>query len=72
MQEKNSPPVSNAGGDQSITLPASAIFFNGSASTDDLGVTKYKWTREDASLSAGQIVGSTDEEPVMIVSFYNF
>lgn len=69
VQEKNSPPIANAGGDQSITLPVSAIYFNGSLSSDDLGVVKYKWTREDASLAAGQIVADTDSQPVMIVSF---
>lgn len=68
VQEKNSPPVANAGGDQSITLPVSAIYFNGSSSSDDLSVVKYQWTREDASLAAGQIVGNTDNSPVMIVS----
>lgn len=71
VQEKNSPPIANAGGDQSITLPVSAIYFNGSLSSDDLGVVKYKWTREDASLAAGQIVADTDNQPVMIVSFMN-
>lgn len=68
VQEKNSPPVANAGGDQSITLPISAIYFNGSLSSDDLEVVKYQWTREDASLAAGKIVGNTDNTPVMIVS----
>lgn len=68
VQEKNSPPVANAGGDQSITLPVSAIYFNGSSSSDDLGVSKYQWTREDASLAAGEIVGKSDNSPVMIVS----
>lgn len=68
VQEKNSPPIANAGGDQSITLPVSAIFFNGNMSSDDLGVVKYKWTREDASLAAGQIVADTDNQSLMIVS----
>lgn len=68
VQEKNSPPVANAGGDQSITLPVSAIYFNGSLSSDDLGIVKYQWTREDASLAAGQIVGTTDSAPVMILT----
>lgn len=68
VQEKNSPPTANAGGDQSITLPVSAIFFNGNLSSDDLGIVKYKWTREDASLAAGKIVADTDNQPQMIVS----
>ncbi|XP_075153947.1 dyslexia-associated protein KIAA0319-like protein [Haematobia irritans] len=68
VQEKNSPPVANAGGDQSITLPVSAIYFNGTSSSDDLSIAKYQWTREDASLAAGQIVGNTDSSPVMILT----
>ncbi|KAI8125977.1 hypothetical protein FF38_10153 [Lucilia cuprina] len=68
VQEKNSPPIANAGGDQSITLPVTAIYFNGNLSSDDLGVVKYKWTREDASLAAGQIVADTDNQPVMILT----
>lgn len=68
VQEKNSPPIANAGGDQSITLPVTAIYFNGNLSSDDLGVVKYKWTREDASLAAGQVVADTDNQAQMIVS----
>lgn len=45
-----------------------AIYLNGSESSDDLAVVKYVWTREDTSLAAGTIVGDTDKEAVMIVS----
>uniref|UniRef100_A0A1A9WUV5 MANSC domain-containing protein n=1 Tax=Glossina brevipalpis TaxID=37001 RepID=A0A1A9WUV5_9MUSC len=68
VQEKNSPPVANAGGDQSVTLPLSAIYLNGSSSYDDLDIVKYQWTREDSSLAAGQIVGNSNKESVMILT----
>ncbi|XP_030385510.1 dyslexia-associated protein KIAA0319 [Scaptodrosophila lebanonensis] len=68
VQERNAAPVANAGGDHSITLPASAIYLNGSQSWDDLAVVKYVWTREDNSLAAGVIVGDTDKQPVMILT----
>lgn len=65
--EKNSPPVAHAGGDQSVTLPQNAIYLNGSQSTDDLGIAKYEWTRDDTSLAIGSIIGQTDHEPILIV-----
>lgn len=68
VQERNAPPIANAGGDRSITLPATAIYFNGSKSWDDLAVVKYSWTREDNSLAAGVIVADTDKQPVMILT----
>ncbi|KAH8303932.1 hypothetical protein KR059_003862 [Drosophila kikkawai] len=68
VQERNAPPVANAGGDHSITLPATAIYFNGSKSWDDLAVVKYIWTREDNSLAAGVVVADTDKQPVMILT----
>ena len=66
--EKNSPPKANAGGDQTLTLPLSAIYLNGSKSSDDLGIVKYLWTRDDSSLAYGNIVGLSDHEAVLIVS----
>lgn len=66
--EKNTPPVANAGGDQSITLPVSAIYLNGTKSSDDLGIVRYTWTRDGSSLAVGNIVGNTSSEAVLIVS----
>lgn len=43
---------------------------NGSQSNDDLGIVKYEWQRDGASLAIGSIVGNTDHEPVLIVSFF--
>ena len=45
---------------------------NGSQSNDDLGIVKYEWQRDGASLAIGSIVGNTDHEPVLIVSILEF
>lgn len=66
--EKNTPPVANAGGDQSIILPVSAIYLNGTKSSDDLGIVRYTWTRDGSSLAVGNIVGNTSAEAVLVVS----
>lgn len=63
--------MAHAGGDQSITLPVKSIYMNGSTSNDDLGIEKYEWTRDSSSLAVGTIVGNSDHEPVLIVSFSN-
>lgn len=67
VQERNNAPTANAGGDQILTMPISVIYLNGSASSDDLGIVSYRWSREDDSLAAGQILDKTDTAPVMIV-----
>lgn len=41
---------------------------NGSKSSDDLGIAKYEWVRDGASLAIGSILGNTDHEAVLIVS----
>ncbi len=42
----NTPPVANAGTDQSITLPTSTISLNGTGSTDADGtINSYAWTK---------------------------
>ncbi|XP_053957907.1 dyslexia-associated protein KIAA0319-like protein [Anastrepha ludens] len=68
VQEKNAPPVANAGGDQSVTLPLSALYLNGTSSSDDLAVERYVWTREESSLAAGLVLGASDKQPVMILT----
>lgn len=60
--------MANAGGDQTVILPVSAVYLNGSNSWDDLAVTKYLWTRDDESLAAGTVIGDSDKQPVLIVS----
>lgn len=41
----NALPVSNAGPDQVITLPANSVTLNGSGSTDDHAIVGYQWTK---------------------------
>ena len=42
----NRPPVANAGGDQTITLPTNTVNLDGSASTDpENNITGYVWTK---------------------------
>lgn len=61
--------MAHAGGDQAVTLPTNTIYMNGSTSTDDLGIVKYEWSRDGSSLAIGTIVGNSDHEPVLIVSW---
>lgn len=68
VQERNTPPIANAGGDQSVTLPVSVIVLNGSKSSDDLGIANYNWSRESGSLAVGNVVGNSDHESVLMVS----
>lgn len=68
--EKNTAPVARAGGDQTITLPTNSIYMNGSGSSDDLEIVKFEWKRDDSSLAIGTIVGNTDHERVLIVSYF--
>jgi predicted esterase len=41
----NQAPVVNAGSDQTITLPASSVTLNGSATDADGSISKYAWTK---------------------------
>ena len=41
----NTPPIANAGPNQTITLPTSSVTLNGSGSTDNVGITAYLWTQ---------------------------
>ncbi|GAB6023868.1 hypothetical protein CHUAL_008606 [Chamberlinius hualienensis] len=65
---KNDPPKANAGGDQSIELPCNLVILNGSASTDDNGITKYEWTRDSASLAVGEILHGTDHTSLLMLT----
>ncbi|HEX7846814.1 MAG TPA: PKD domain-containing protein, partial [Chitinophagaceae bacterium] len=50
--QPNSPPVANAGADQTITLPANTVNLNGSASSDpDNNISTYSWTKVSGPLS---------------------
>ena len=41
----NQPPTANAGPDQSISMPASSVTLDGSASSDTEGAVAYNWTK---------------------------
>lgn len=66
--EKNTPPVANAGGDQTVTMPVNTMYLNGSKSTDDLAVTSYAWKRDGSSVAIGTVIGDSDKQPVLVVS----
>ena len=38
------PPIANAGRDYEIQLPANSVTLDGSKSTDDIGITSYRWS----------------------------
>ena len=69
--------MANAGGDLDVTLPVSVIQINGSKSSDDLRIARWKWTRDPKSLAAGTMVGTSDQASVLeligaVPGQYNF
>ncbi|XP_068202619.1 dyslexia-associated protein KIAA0319-like protein isoform X2 [Palaemon carinicauda] len=66
IQDKNVSPKANAGGDFSVTLPVSVIAVDGSQSSDDVSVTKWKWERDSTSLAAGMVINASDSSPVLM------
>lgn len=46
----------------------SALFINGSQSSDDLKIGQWEWTRESSSLAIGTIVEGTDKSPILMVT----
>ena len=67
-QNKNAPPKANAGGDQVVIAPISALIINGSQSTDDLRISEWIWTRDSSSLAIGTIIQDTDKSSVLMVT----
>ncbi|XP_014214907.1 dyslexia-associated protein KIAA0319-like protein [Copidosoma floridanum] len=67
-QNKNAPPVANAGGDFTIFMPFNALFINGSKSTDDLKIKEWQWSRDPMSLAIGNIIERTEKSPILMVS----
>ncbi|XP_034182406.2 dyslexia-associated protein KIAA0319 isoform X2 [Osmia lignaria lignaria] len=67
-QNKNAPPKANAGGDQVVIAPISALIINGSQSTDDLRISEWIWTRDPSSLAIGTIIQDTDKSSVLMVT----
>ncbi|XP_008555762.1 dyslexia-associated protein KIAA0319-like protein [Microplitis demolitor] len=67
-QYKNAPPKANAGGDQVVIAPVSALIINGSQSTDDLKITQWLWTRDPTSLAIGKLIDGTNHSPILMVT----
>ncbi|XP_076756183.1 dyslexia-associated protein KIAA0319 [Xylocopa sonorina] len=67
-QNKNAPPKANAGGDQVVVAPISALIINGSKSTDDLRISEWTWTRDSSSLAIGTIIQNTDKSPILMLT----
>ncbi|XP_063227382.1 dyslexia-associated protein KIAA0319-like protein isoform X2 [Bacillus rossius redtenbacheri] len=67
-QNQNARPKADAGGDQTISLPVSVVLLNGSRSSDDLGIVKWEWTREGASLAMGTVLGVSRSSPVLMLT----
>ena len=57
----NKPPVANAGGDKTITLPQRLVTIDGSKSSDDKGIVQYSWARDHLSQAAGVSVVITHD-----------
>ena len=66
----NLPPIANAGGNKTITLPANSVVLNGSGTDSDGSIANYSWTKisggaatminaNTASLTASGLVAGT-------------
>lgn len=66
-QNSNQKPKSNAGGNFEVELPRNVIYINGSKSTDDWSVERWKWTRDDTSLALGDFAEASDNTPVLML-----
>ncbi|KAG1671737.1 Dyslexia-associated protein KIAA0319-like protein [Nymphon striatum] len=64
-QLKNNPPKANGGGGKTVVMPVKVVYLNGSLSSDDRGITSYKWTRDPSSLTAGEIIENSDSKPIL-------
>lgn len=66
-QNSNQKPKANAGGNFEIELPRSAIYVNGSKSSDDWSIEQWKWVRDDSSLAMGSFAEGSDSSPVLVL-----
>lgn len=67
--DENAAPKANAGDDRTVVLPVSMLILNGSASSDDLGITKWEWKLDGTSRALGRILGDSDTTPILMVGF---
>ncbi|CAH1773919.1 unnamed protein product [Owenia fusiformis] len=61
----NKPPVAVAGSDQRVSMSQKLVAIDGRASNDDKGIVSYKWTRDDNSLAAGDVLNNSDSQAVL-------
>ncbi|XP_075409897.1 dyslexia-associated protein KIAA0319-like protein homolog isoform X1 [Tenrec ecaudatus] len=67
-EEMNKPPVAKITGSVMITLPTSTAELDGTRSSDDKGIISYRWTREDGSPAAGEVLNRSDHHPILLLS----
>lgn len=53
---------------RTVALPLPLLIINGSLSYDDVKIVGYKWVRNMMSPAAGDVVGSTGLEPVLLLT----
>lgn len=54
-QDKNADPVAKAGSEFTVEMPINFVALDGSKSSDDLGIVRWQWSRQDGSLAAGRV-----------------
>lgn len=64
-QVQNEPPIARAGGDLTVQLPQMLVTLDGSRSSDDHKIMEYHWVRDPKSLSAGDVLNSSDHQAVL-------
>uniref|UniRef100_A0A8C5MWG7 KIAA0319 n=1 Tax=Leptobrachium leishanense TaxID=445787 RepID=A0A8C5MWG7_9ANUR len=64
-EEENSPPRALAGGTHILMLPNNSISLDGSKSIVFQGVLSYQWSRDGQSPAAGDVMYSSEREPVL-------
>jgi len=67
-QDTNAAPVAHAGDDRRVSLPVGVVRLDGRGSSDDLGVARWSWTRDLASLAAGTVVGNSSQTSVLVLA----
>ena len=69
----NKPPVANAGGDKTITLPQRLVTIDGSKSSDDKGIVRYSWARDHLSQAAGvSVVITRDYRWLQVITWQGY
>ncbi|XP_023315730.1 dyslexia-associated protein KIAA0319-like protein [Trichogramma pretiosum] len=68
VQNKNVTSRADAGGNRTVSGPVSALVFNGSKSSGNLGIARWLWSRQPQSLAVGRVIEGTDESPVLMLA----